>query len=126
MILGCKPMTLSGVVIVSVLSPLEASAFECEPELPELAVFDQHIANRGQARNAYQLAAKNRGIANQSCACPYADWPFEQFIENRLDKPADELTELEIRGLRQWSDVEGVSILRAYSAFFAEYCAVGD
>lgn len=126
MTLDCKTTAILGFLVVAALVPVSANAFACEPEMPELTVFAQHIANRGQARNAYQLAAKHRAVTRQSCACPYADWSFDAFIEDRLDKPAAELTEPEIRKLRQWSDTEGVTILRAYRAFFTARCEVDD
>ena len=126
MTLDWKVTAALGLLVVSALAPVSANAFACEPEMPQLAVFGQHVANRGQARHAYQLAAKDRAVTNQSCACPYVDWSFDAFIEDRLNKPAAELTEPEIRELRQWSDMEGVTILRAYRAFFMAICEVDD
>lgn len=126
MTLGCKTTAALGFLILTMLAPVSANALDCEPEVPELAVFAQHIVNRGQARNAYQLAAKDRAIATQSCGCPYADWSFGAFIKTRLGKLTAELTEPDIRELRQWSDTDGVSILRAYRVFFTASCEVDD
>ncbi|MCK8463017.1 hypothetical protein MUY35_04040 [Aliiroseovarius sp. S1339] len=123
MISVCKATAIS--LIVATV-PLLGAASECEPQMPQLTVFEQHIANRGQARNAYQLAAKERAVAAQSCACPFDNWGFGAFIHFRLDKPVGELNQQEIRALRQWSDAEGVAILRAYGEFFSAQCHEGE
>lgn len=93
----------------------------CDLVLPELHVFTQHFANLGQTRVAYDLAAKQHAIAQSDCGCT-ADWPFEAFLDDQLGITPDQLTQADIRGLRDWSDSEGVAILRKYRAFHAEEC----
>lgn len=48
---------------------------------------------RGAARQAYIATAKAARLEAQSCACPFADFSFDQFVKSMLHKSAAELTD---------------------------------
>lgn len=119
------PLRSAAAVIAGLmlLIPLNAAAQSCEPDLPLLAVFSEHFANRGQARTAYHLAAKERALEAESCVCPYQGWSFADFIQERVGKGLEELTQPEIRILNRWADANGVRILKNYNVFYRARCA---
>lgn len=48
---------------------------------------------RGAARQAYIATAKAARLETQSCACPFEDFSFDQFVKGMLHKPAAELVD---------------------------------
>ena len=123
-VVGAGLLCLASTLALAEARPQEAGAEQepqaCELLLPDLAVFAQHFANRGQTRAAYDLGSKQHAIEAGRCDCA-ASWPFEAFLEQH-DLTPDTLTQPDIRALRRWTDKNGVQILRDYRAFRANNC----